>query len=359
MARRALAAAMPKIVISYRRADSEAIAGRIRERLARRYGDTSVYMDIQSIPVAADFRNDINQALREASVMVAIIGPKWLGRRKGRPARIHDADDPIRLEMEAALQKEIPVVPVLVGGASMANAAELPEAIKPLSFRNAVSVDAGRDFDHHVARLLAGLDSILVPKGRRPSLWLLAAAGGAAALVGAVWILAAGLPLPLRQLPSTAPQKLQEIPDAIQIASGQHAPWLSIAHKEVEQTEIDGPLKNPRIMEYISSLDLKDISAIQDDEFDWASAFVEWSLNQAGIRGPKSAAPAGWINWGRQITEPVVGCIVVFSFGKFDHVAFYVSGDAQFINVLGGNQSDMVKVSRYPKIHVLGYRMPP
>ena len=81
---------MPIIVISYRRLQTEAIAGRIRDRLTEEYGDDSVYIDIDSIPFGTNFRAHIDKALRKAAVMVAVIGPKWLGKSRGRPARIHD-----------------------------------------------------------------------------------------------------------------------------------------------------------------------------------------------------------------------------------------------------------------------------
>ena len=59
---------MPRITISYRRADSDAIAGRIRDRLARHYGDRAVFMDIDNIPFGIDFREHIKGELaRRAS----------------------------------------------------------------------------------------------------------------------------------------------------------------------------------------------------------------------------------------------------------------------------------------------------
>src|SRR5262245_42428174 len=114
---------MPKIVISYRRQDSEAIAGRIRDRLVGRYGAESVFMDIDSIPYGLDFRVQIEEALRYTDVLVAIIGPKWTGVSRGRRARIREDNDPVRVEVERALISGIAVVPVLVNGAKMPKAA--------------------------------------------------------------------------------------------------------------------------------------------------------------------------------------------------------------------------------------------
>src|SRR5262245_31066704 len=108
---------MPKIVIPYRRQDSEAIAGRIRDRLVGRYGSDSVFIDIDSIPYGVDFRVQIEEAPRYTDVLVAVIGPKWTGVSRGGRARIRQDNDPARVEVERALTSGIAVVPVLVNGA--------------------------------------------------------------------------------------------------------------------------------------------------------------------------------------------------------------------------------------------------
>src|SRR5205823_8041883 len=117
---------MSKIVISYRRSSYDAIAGRIRDKLVARYGDDSVYMDVDNIPFGIDFRDHINQALNEGDVVVAIIGPKWLGPLKGRKARIFDETAPVRVEIETALKRGIAGVPTLVDGAKMPQPEDLP-----------------------------------------------------------------------------------------------------------------------------------------------------------------------------------------------------------------------------------------
>jgi hypothetical protein len=75
-------ALMRKIIISYRRADSDAIAGRIRDRLANHFGDSSIFMDIDSIPFGTDFRDCIRDPLLDSDILIAIVGPKWLGHRR-------------------------------------------------------------------------------------------------------------------------------------------------------------------------------------------------------------------------------------------------------------------------------------
>jgi hypothetical protein len=125
---------MPKIILSYRRADSDAIAGRIRDKLTSHYGDASVFMDIDSIPFGLDFREHVQEALLQHDIVLAIIGPKWVGPGRGMNTRINDENDPVRIEIETALRRSIPVVPILVAGADMPKPAALPEGLRDLTF---------------------------------------------------------------------------------------------------------------------------------------------------------------------------------------------------------------------------------
>jgi hypothetical protein len=149
---------MPKIVISYRRSSYDAIVGRMRDKLVDRYGDDAVYMDVDSIPFGIDFREHINEALNEVDVVIAVIGAKWLGPIRGRKPRIFDETDPVRVEVETALRRGIPVVPILVDGVKMPTPEELPESIRKLAFHNAAIVDGGRDFHQHMDRVIRSMD---------------------------------------------------------------------------------------------------------------------------------------------------------------------------------------------------------
>jgi hypothetical protein len=153
---------MPKIVISYRRRADSDVTGRVFDRLVLRYGKESVFRDIDNdnIPYGIDFRKAINDALQNADVLIAIVGPNWRGRRKRDTARINEADDPVRIEVETALQRDIPVIPVLVGDALMPQPAELPDSLRDFSFRNAANIDSGRNFDTDVERLMRSMDRL-------------------------------------------------------------------------------------------------------------------------------------------------------------------------------------------------------
>lgn len=137
---------------------------------------------------------------------------------------------------------------------------------------------------------------------------------------------------------------------------GPALPWLVIAKNEIGTTEIPGDRDNPRILEYHRATSL----AASDDETPWCAAFVNWVFKQANIPGTNSAMARSFLQWGRPIVTPIPGCVVVFQRGAYPngHVAFFLSKSGGRITVLGGNQSNQVKVSEYSASDVLGYRMP-
>ena len=127
-----------------------------------------------------------------------------------------------------------------------------------------------------------------------------------------------------------------------------------IGRGEIGQKEIAGSADNPRIVEYHQATSLK----ATNDETPWCSAFVNWCYKQAGIKGTNSAAARSWLNWGKELKQPVEGCVVVLKRGAppSGHVGFFVRQEGNLIYVLGGNQSDQVKVSAYKATDVLSYR---
>src|SRR5271165_4085740 len=151
---------MQKIVISYRRADSAWTVRSIFDRLAAHYGTDSVFMDIDAIPLGSDFRGHIEQALRAADFVVAVVGPDWVGARKRGRSRINDENDPVRIELEIALRCGVPIIPVLANRATMPQADDLPDSLREFTFHNAAEVDAGRDFDQQIDRLINTMDRL-------------------------------------------------------------------------------------------------------------------------------------------------------------------------------------------------------
>ena len=150
-----------KIVISYRRADSDAIMGRIRDHLSQHFGDDAVFSDIDNIPLGVDYRRYVQDILSSCKVLLAIVGRNWTGKTNGSHARIQDKADPVRVEVETAMRRAIPLIPVLVGGAEMPHANELPESLRQFPFLNAAQVSAGIDFPPDMDRLVHVLESML------------------------------------------------------------------------------------------------------------------------------------------------------------------------------------------------------
>ena len=155
---------MPNIFISYRRDDSIDAAGRIYDRLVEHFGGESIFMDVDSIPLGIDFRQYLQDAVSRCDVLLAVIGHGWLearhpeGSLAGR-RRLDNPDDFVRIEIQTALERGIPVVPVLVGKATMPAAKDLPDPLKELAFRNAAEVRPGKDFHDHVDRLIRGIEA--------------------------------------------------------------------------------------------------------------------------------------------------------------------------------------------------------
>ena len=145
------------IAISYRREDSLPIAGRLYDRLQAKFGKGNVFMDFDSISPGTDFRREIRQTIERAKIIVVVIGPHWLGASRGHSRRIDNPADFVRLEVEYALQRDIPIIPLLVNDTPMPEAETLPAEIKDLAFRNALPLASGIDFHNHVDRLVTGI----------------------------------------------------------------------------------------------------------------------------------------------------------------------------------------------------------
>jgi len=136
------------------------------------------------------------------------------------------------------------------------------------------------------------------------------------------------------------------------------APWLRVARSEIGVQAFPAGSGNPRITQYHEGTNV----AGHDDKVSWCSSFVQWTLAQAGIAGTGSALARSWLNWGRPLDEPRVGCIAVL--WRDDpqswkgHVGFFLRQDGGDVVLLGGNQLEAVREHRYPREQVLGWRWP-
>lgn len=129
------------VFISYRRADSGPRVGRLHDRLVARLGAERVFLDLESIPAGEDFDRFITDSLSRVDIVLAVIGPQWTELRDENGQRRLDAkSDLVRREIAAALIAGVRVIPVLVGGASMPPAENLPDDIADLAGRNAMVI---------------------------------------------------------------------------------------------------------------------------------------------------------------------------------------------------------------------------
>ena len=157
------------IILSYRREDSAGVTGRIFDRLAQEFGTDRVFMDIDSMPAGVDFHEHLQEILANCGALLVVVGKGWRSQRKGQPARIMDPDDWVRIEVETALDRGIPVVPLLIDGASLPTRDQLPESLWPLLRRNALPVDSGRDFHAQMSRLVRDLQLQVDPSAVKDS----------------------------------------------------------------------------------------------------------------------------------------------------------------------------------------------
>jgi TIR domain len=161
---------MSGIFISYRRDDSGAMARRLYELLRARFGPASVFIDVETIEAGADFAETIDAKVGFCDGFVAVIGKAWstaadaTGRR-----RLDDPTDWVRLEIAAALGRGIKVIPVLVDGAPMPSARDLPEPLAPLARHQALELRSAR-IEQDAERLGAALERL--GAGRNAVTWL-------------------------------------------------------------------------------------------------------------------------------------------------------------------------------------------
>ena len=160
---------MRPIFVSYRREDSEGEAGRLFDDLVLRFGENSVFLDVAAIEVGRDFRKAIDDSVSTCGVLLAIIGKGWLDAKSDAgDRRLDDPSDFVRLETASALKRDIPVIPVLVHGAKMPRADQLPEDLKELAYRNGVELTHAR-WRSDLELLLKALSPYAEPKPVTPT----------------------------------------------------------------------------------------------------------------------------------------------------------------------------------------------
>lgn len=147
------------IFISYRRSDSQGMAGRIYDRLTGQFNKREFFFDVDDIPAGDDFVRVVEAAIDRSDVMLVIIGKDWSSKLHKQEG----GEDFVLLEVKLALEKNIRIIPVLINDSQMPEAGSLPEEIKALSKKNAVQIRHSR-FEKDIQGLVAELKNFVTPK---------------------------------------------------------------------------------------------------------------------------------------------------------------------------------------------------
>jgi uncharacterized protein (TIGR02594 family) len=135
-------------------------------------------------------------------------------------------------------------------------------------------------------------------------------------------------------------------------------PWMKFALQDFNKGELDGPVfRNPRFLDYIETCGM-----YEGDEIRWSSAFANWCMRRAGLRGSERAHARSWLSWGWALPAPVYGCVVVLwretPVSGVGHVGFYVGRQGSHLWLIGGNQTNSVSIKPYSAHRLLGVRWP-
>ena len=154
------------IFISYRRSSGSWSARTLHDGLKRDFDESQLFIDVADIEHGTDFVHRLEREIGRCDAMIAVIDPQWLDAAdEAGNRRLDDPADYIGIEIGMGLKRRIPVIPVLVDGARMPTEAELPDALKPLSQRNAIAVRHA-SFDADIKRLAASLHKLLGDEDR-------------------------------------------------------------------------------------------------------------------------------------------------------------------------------------------------
>ena len=141
----------PSIFLSYRRSDVQFVAGRLRDRLSAEFDEDNIFFDVDSIETGVDFRHAIEESLGRSDVVLVLIGPGW------DPGRLEDVDDYVGFELRLALERDISMIPVLLAGAGMPPANDVPTDLRPIRSINAARLRNDPDFSVDASRLIERL----------------------------------------------------------------------------------------------------------------------------------------------------------------------------------------------------------
>lgn len=227
---------------------------RLRDRLVREFGEENVFTDVTSVPPSVDYRRALREQIAGCDVMIVVIGPRWLSAEDDSGPRLGRRGDMVRVEVETGLKSGMPVIPLLVDGARMPDAHQLPESIAELAYRNAAQLRRDPDFHRDVDRLIGSAPfsgSTLIGRLRRPSSWLVWAAivaVMATAGTGLVMVLTGGdgqgegEVVPTTESPTAAPTTPPDLSTSLSEGT------VELAQQHAERIEAeDGAIVSPMV----------------------------------------------------------------------------------------------------------------
>ena len=148
-----------QIFICYRREDTAGVVGRIYDRLVQRFGKDTIFKDVDSLPLGRDFRRHIDSVVSECCVALVVVGDRWIGASGA--SRLDDPRDYVRIEIESALKRDIPVIPLLVQNAELPPDERLPDSLKDFAYRNGMTIGHDPHFHSDVDRLIKHLEELI------------------------------------------------------------------------------------------------------------------------------------------------------------------------------------------------------
>lgn len=162
-----------QIFICYRREDTAGVVGRIYDRLVQRFGKDAIFKDVDSLPLGRDFRRHIDSVVSECCVALVVVGDRWIGASGA--SRLDDPRDYVRIEIESALKRDIPVIPLLVQNAELPADESLPESLRDFAYRNGMSIGHDPHFHADVDRLIKHLEELIEERRKETEAELAAA----------------------------------------------------------------------------------------------------------------------------------------------------------------------------------------
>lgn len=148
------------IFISYRKKDTEFISGRLYDTLITHFDQDQVFMDYEDLEGGVDFEEAIEKMLESCDIMLAVIGPNWVGANTDGSPRIMNEKDWVRLELSTALKRKVRVIPVLVEGATVPNEDSLPPDLHSLRKKQTVELN-NRNWRTDIEKLIRLLEKLV------------------------------------------------------------------------------------------------------------------------------------------------------------------------------------------------------